>query len=95
MGRSASAAVIVAYLMKAENMSLNQAYDRLRELRPQVKINPGFVRQLKVWDVIKDDFDNRREYPEYKLWKINREAGVIAGIHSHPPFEIDLIFNSH
>jgi protein-tyrosine phosphatase len=78
-GRSASAAVIVAYLMKAENMSLDQAYNRLRGLRPQVKINPGFIRQLKVWAVIKDDYENRREYPEYKFWKMNREAGVIAG----------------
>jgi protein-tyrosine phosphatase len=84
-GRSASAAVIVAYLMKAERMTLDQAYNRLREIRPHVKINSGFIRQLEVWDVVKDDFSNRREYPEYKLWKMNREAGVIACIPS--PFK--------
>jgi protein-tyrosine phosphatase len=93
MGRSASAAVIVAYLMKAESMTLDRAYNRLRGIRPQVKINPGFIRQLKVWDVVKDDFNNRREYPEYKLWKMNRDAGVIAGTPSR--FQADAIFNSH
>ena len=77
----------MAYLMKTESLSLNEAYARVRAVRPQIKINPGFRRQLKVWEVIKDDFDNRRDYPEYKLWKMAKAAGVVAG--TNPIFIFD------
>jgi len=81
-GRSRSAAVIVAYLMKFERLTFDQAYEKVREIRQQIKINPGFIRQLKVWEVIKDDFPNRRTYPEYKLWKMSLHNKVMAG---NPP----------
>lgn len=89
MGRSRSAAVVVAYLMKSEQLTFDEAYARVRAIRPQVKINSGFIRQLKVWEVIKDDFPNRRTYPEYKLWRMSSHAGVMAGTaHSSPLFPL-------
>jgi len=65
--------------MKSERLTFDQAHERVREIRQQIEINPGFIRQLRVWEVIKDDFPNRRTYPEYKLWKMSLHNKVMAG----------------
>ena len=49
-GQSRSAAIVLAYLMKYQDMSYEQAFERLRSVRPQVEPNVGFVRQLKVFE---------------------------------------------
>ncbi|KAM8822231.1 dual specificity protein phosphatase 14-like [Synchiropus picturatus] len=45
-GRSRSAAVVMAHLMRCEGLSLSQAHRRLLERRPFVRPNVGFWRQL-------------------------------------------------
>ena len=45
-GVSRSAAVVIGYLMKNRNMTYLSAYDYLKTLRPAVRPNEGFVRQL-------------------------------------------------
>jgi protein-tyrosine phosphatase len=49
MGISRSATVIIAYLMKRFKWSYGMARDYLRECRPSIYPNSGFVRQLKEW----------------------------------------------
>ncbi|ORX54655.1 hypothetical protein BCR36DRAFT_347549 [Piromyces finnis] len=45
-GKSRSATVVIAYLMKSEHWSLNKAYSYLKELRPNISPNLGFMSAL-------------------------------------------------
>lgn len=48
MGRSRSAAVVVAYLVKYEGFTLDSAINQVITCRPVVAINSGFWSQLQV-----------------------------------------------
>lgn len=49
-GISRSATIVLAYLMKAKAMSLNDAFTYLRSKRPSSFPNPGFMIQLKTFE---------------------------------------------
>ncbi|CAF1115819.1 unnamed protein product [Adineta steineri] len=50
VGRSRSATIILAYLMKYQQMSLRDAFYYLRSRRPIVGPNFGFIRQLMAYE---------------------------------------------
>ncbi|XP_004598304.2 protein phosphatase Slingshot homolog 3 [Ochotona princeps] len=52
MGVSRSGATVVAYAMKQYGWSLEQALRHVQELRPVVRPNPGFLRQLLTYQGI-------------------------------------------
>ncbi|XP_010634125.1 protein phosphatase Slingshot homolog 3 isoform X2 [Fukomys damarensis] len=52
MGVSRSAATVLAYAMKQYGWSLEQALLHVEELRPIVRPNPGFLRQLQTYQGI-------------------------------------------
>ena len=78
MGRSRSAAVVVAYLMKKNRISFLVACNLVRNQGREININPGFRQQLRIWDLIKDDWDNRETYAEYRYWRMANHAGIIS-----------------
>mmetsp|Transcript_27790 Transcript_27790/g.45842 ORF Transcript_27790/g.45842 Transcript_27790/m.45842 type:complete len:248 (-) Transcript_27790:47-790(-) len=45
-GQSRSAAIILAYLIAKESWTLKAAYSHLKSVRPKVKVNSNFLRQL-------------------------------------------------
>lgn len=45
-GVSRSSTVVIAYLMKRNSWAYKQAYDFLKDLRPCIEPNSGFVKQL-------------------------------------------------
>jgi protein tyrosine phosphatase len=49
-GVSRSATVVIAYLMKYEKMDWHEAVQRVRELRPIICPNKGFLQVLKEFD---------------------------------------------
>ncbi|EPS65926.1 hypothetical protein M569_08851, partial [Genlisea aurea] len=49
-GRSRSATVVVAYLMSKTGMSLSQAMEHVRNRRPVVCPNYGFMQQLEAYE---------------------------------------------
>ena len=49
-GISRSATIVLAHLMKAKGMSLNDAFAYLRTKRPSSFPNPGFMIQLKSFE---------------------------------------------
>ncbi|KIY69820.1 phosphatases II [Cylindrobasidium torrendii FP15055 ss-10] len=49
-GISRSAAVVIAYLIQSRGMTYDSAFGLLKECRPCVKPNVGFVRALKEWE---------------------------------------------
>lgn len=52
MGVSRSAATVLAYAMKQYGWGLEQALTHVQELRPTVRPNPGFLRQLQTYQGI-------------------------------------------
>lgn len=54
MGVSRSAATVIAYIMKEYKMSLQTVLAHVKEIRPCVKPNPGFLQQLECYQGILD-----------------------------------------
>lgn len=54
MGVSRSASTVIAYAMKANRWSLEQALCHVQERRPIIHPNPGFMRQLELYQGILD-----------------------------------------
>jgi protein-tyrosine phosphatase len=50
-GVSRSAAIVLAYLVKAEGRTLNEAYTLLRNKRSTCKVRPNFLKQLVTWEM--------------------------------------------
>lgn len=81
MGKSRSATVCVAYLLRQyPNHSVASALALLRQARPMVEPNPGFMAQLELY---KDmgcprDID---QHPQYQRWLYQRhvESAIAAG----------------
>jgi hypothetical protein len=84
-GISRSAAFVVALLMsyipKEHDNSLITCMRRVKQKRPKVSINPGFVHQLRIWEAQLNRTDRLqlRRTPEYNHWKKSREMGIVAG----------------
>ncbi|XP_019730513.1 dual specificity phosphatase 28 [Hippocampus comes] len=57
-GRSRSAAVCVAYLMKHQQMALADALKKVKAARPVIAPNPGFLAQLQRYE---DELRTRRD----------------------------------
>ncbi|KAG5498232.1 hypothetical protein JIQ42_03036 [Leishmania sp. Namibia] len=50
VGVSRSASIVAAYVMKKYGVSLGEALSLIRCTRPVVQPNPGFQRQLSIWE---------------------------------------------
>jgi hypothetical protein len=53
VGVSRSAAIVIAYMMKKYSMSRDEAIHFIRCTRPVIQPNPGFQRQLELWESLK------------------------------------------
>ncbi|KAF7692349.1 dual specificity phosphatase 28 [Silurus meridionalis] len=62
-GRSRSATVCMAYLMKHRSLSLTEAYEMVKSARSVVEPNPGFWAQLERYE---QELKIRRDLPEHK-----------------------------
>ena len=70
-GVSRSPTVIVAFLMKDQNLNVFDCMDLVKKAKPNVKIRENFIRQLLLWQ--KWNFsivDNQEEYILYRLESI-------------------------
>ncbi|MCI4390990.1 hypothetical protein PGIGA_G00129280 [Pangasianodon gigas] len=62
-GRSRSATICIAYLMKHHSLSLPEAYEVVKSARSVVEPNPGFWAQLERYE---QELKSRRAQPEHK-----------------------------
>ena len=46
-GVSRAATIVIAYYMKQNNVSFQEAYDHVKSIRPAIRPNDGFTKQLK------------------------------------------------
>lgn len=58
MGRSRSAAMVLGYLVAHHGLTLEEALYQLRQARPHVQPNRGFLRQLR-------DFEHRLHHAQH------------------------------
>jgi len=50
VGMSRSPTIVISYLMKHKNMSLREAYHHVKQRRPIIMPNMGFIKQLLVYE---------------------------------------------
>lgn len=68
MGQSRSAAVVVAYVMRKEKLSVESAIERVKRRRGAVRVNVGFVKQLGLWEGM-----------GYDVWEeVEEEGGAVV-----------------
>jgi hypothetical protein len=61
MGRSRSASIVAAYLMKYKNMSLDTALKYIKEKRAQIDPNPSYLLQLKEFEkTLQVELENKK-----------------------------------
>ncbi|XP_028936772.1 dual specificity protein phosphatase 12 [Ornithorhynchus anatinus] len=73
-GVSRSVAVVTAFLMKTQQLSFEEAYARVRALRPQAKMNEGFEEQLKLYEAMGCQVDaSNPSYKQYRLQKVTEK----------------------
>jgi protein-tyrosine phosphatase len=51
VGLSRSPAFVIAYLMKTNKISLNEAYQTVKRARPKINPNSSFMRQLQEYEI--------------------------------------------
>ncbi|KAM8930407.1 dual specificity protein phosphatase 12 [Pelodytes ibericus] len=73
-GVSRSAAVITAYLMNTEHLSMHDAYTRLQNIKTDVKINDEFINQLALFEEMGCNLDmTSPTYKQYRLQKVTQK----------------------
>ncbi|KAF7222821.1 dual specificity protein phosphatase 12 [Nothobranchius furzeri] len=71
VGRSRSATIVTAYLMKRHQLGFTEAYDRLKSVKRDVQVNSGFEDQLRLYEAMKCEVDTSNpSYKQYRLLKI-------------------------
>ncbi|XP_068222317.1 protein phosphatase Slingshot homolog 1-like [Palaemon carinicauda] len=89
MGISRSASVVIAYAMKAFNMSLEEALNLVKKKRTCIRPNQAFCNQLKTYEGILDASRQRHNI----LWRSKSETNLKSatapanrsGLRSRPP----------
>ena len=75
-GRSRSATVVAAYLMQRFNIGVEEALERIQEVR-DVDPNQGFREQLQVY--LDCNFDANSSRAAYRHWQLRRETRLQKG----------------
>ncbi|KAL0966426.1 hypothetical protein UPYG_G00295170 [Umbra pygmaea] len=81
VGQSRSAAVVTAYLMKCQKMNLVDAYAKLQQLKPDVKMNEGFLDQLALYESLGCEVDVASpQYKQYRLHKLTEKYPELRNV---------------
>jgi dual specificity phosphatase 12 len=72
MGKSRSATVLIAYLMRVHNIKPSEALSHVRQARPICEPNDGFMKQLELYAEMQTP-DKVEETPAYQRWVYQRE----------------------
>uniref|UniRef100_A0A3Q3IRV4 Dual specificity protein phosphatase 12 n=1 Tax=Monopterus albus TaxID=43700 RepID=A0A3Q3IRV4_MONAL len=73
-GRSRSATIVTAYLMKRYQLSFSEAYHRLKRVKQDVQVNSSFEEQLCLYEAMQCEVDTSSPlYKQYRLTKITEK----------------------
>ncbi|KAG5725674.1 putative rhodanese domain-containing dual specificity protein phosphatase [Termitomyces sp. T112] len=74
IGMSRSATVVAAYLMKTRKMTRATAIKFIKQRRPEVHPNYGFIKQLEIF--AECQYDPSPTHPTYCRWKQEQEQNI-------------------
>ncbi|CAL8276844.1 unnamed protein product [Lota lota] len=77
-GRSRSATMVTAYLMRSHGLSFSEAYGRLQRWKPDVQVNSGFQDQLQLYESM--GCRVQRSSTEFRQYRLR----LLAHQHSDP-----------
>jgi len=78
-GVSRSSSVVIAYLLAKENLSVYSARESVRQKRPVINPNEGFVRQLHLFEQMGKRVDKKNwEYMRYRNEIAQYESAVVV-----------------
>ncbi|XP_029310200.1 dual specificity protein phosphatase 12 [Cottoperca gobio] len=84
-GRSRSATIITAYLMKKYQLGFTEAYHRLKTVKQDVQVNSGFEDQLSLYEALQCEVDTSSPlYKQYRLTKLTEKYPELQ----HIPMEL-------
>merc|ERR1712054_230256 len=86
MGKSRSATVVCAYLMRRYGITSDQALSQIREARPLCEPNEGFWKQLELYHAMATPA-NVEETPAYQRWLYQREVELSRACGQAPEAE--------
>ncbi|KAF4021111.1 hypothetical protein G4228_013848 [Cervus hanglu yarkandensis] len=73
-GVSRSVTVITAFMMKTDQLTFEKAYENLKTVRPEAKMNEGFEWQLKLYQAMGCEVDTSSAvYKQYRLQKVTEK----------------------
>ncbi|XP_042283439.1 dual specificity protein phosphatase 12 [Thunnus albacares] len=73
-GRSRSATIVTAYLMKRYKLNFTEAYNRLKSVKQDVQVNSGFEEQLCLYEAMQCEVDTSGPlYKQYRLTKLTEK----------------------
>lgn len=91
-GRSRSATIITAYLMKRYQLGFTEAYHRLKGVKQDVQVNSGFEEQLNLYEAMQCEVDTSSPlYKQYRLTKITEKYPELQ----HVPKELFAVDPAH
>lgn len=73
MGKSRSATCVIAFLMAKYHISPQEALAQVKQCRPLVEPNDGFMQQLEMYHQMQTPI-NIEESPVYQRWMYQREV---------------------
>lgn len=73
MGKSRSATLVIAFLMRKYGITPNQALEQIRQSRPLCEPNEGFMQQLELYHSMATPEDVEKT-PAYQRWLYQREV---------------------
>ncbi|CAG9768546.1 unnamed protein product [Ceutorhynchus assimilis] len=88
-GISRSATVVLAYMMKKNQLSYTEAYNKLKSKRSLVFPNKGFVTQLRLYKEMGYKIDP--SYTKYKMFRLSVAADKVAKAKILPQNFLNLI----
>ncbi|KAK3113076.1 tyrosine protein phosphatase yvh1 [Teratosphaeriaceae sp. CCFEE 6253] len=86
MGKSRSATVMCAFLMRRNGITPTEALSQIRESRPLCEPNDGFWKQLELYHEIVTP-ENVDETPAYQRWLYQREVELSRACGQAPEAE--------
>ncbi|XP_034523146.1 dual specificity protein phosphatase 12 isoform X2 [Ailuropoda melanoleuca] len=73
-GVSRSVAIMTAFMMKTDQLTFEKAYESLRTIKPEAKMNEGFEWQLKLYEAMGCEVDTSSAiYKQYRLQKVTEK----------------------
>ncbi|KAK7792218.1 hypothetical protein R5R35_007476 [Gryllus longicercus] len=88
-GVSRSATIVIAYMMKKYQISLDEAYERVQAQRRFVRPNPGFMDQLRLYQYMGWCVD--RHHLQFRMFRLHIAADQVKKVKILPQSCVDVI----